>query len=167
MANLSVESENIFSNPLDMIEQVIIDRDLPYDRPNDDDIIAEITASWCNYKVWFSWDSTHGALSFSCYFDSKLPIAIKPKIYPLLAMINEKLWLGHFGLVSDDCNISFRHTILMRSGCVLSVEQLEDLIDIAVTESERFFPAFQSVIWGNKQAHEALEMSLFETIGEA
>ena len=37
-----------------------------------------------------------------------------------------------------------------------SVEQIEDLVDISVSECERFYPAFQLVIWGGKSADKAV-----------
>jgi hypothetical protein len=61
----------------------------------------------------------------------------------------------------------FRHTTLLRGAPGASVEQLEDLVDIALTECERFFPAFQFVIWGGKSASEAIGAAMFETVGEA
>ena len=167
MTTLRVENDNILSNPLDLVEQVIIDRDWAYDRPSDDEMVAEVPSHWCNYRIWFSWQPEHGALTFSCYFESKLPSAARAKVYPLLALVNEKLWIGHFGVASDEGCVAYNHTMLMRGGCVVATEQLEDLIDIAIAECERFFPAFQSVVWGNKPAAEALEIAMFETMGEA
>ena len=167
MTTLRVETDNLLSNPLDLVEQVIIDRDWAYDRPADEELVAEVMSSWCNYRMWFTWQAEQGALIFSCAFETKLPKASRAKIYPLLAMVNEKLWVGHFDLISEDSSVVFRHTMLMRGGSIASSEQLEDLIDIAVQECERFFPAFQALIWGNRTPEEALEVAIFETVGEA
>ncbi|MBV8614258.1 MAG: hypothetical protein JOY66_10870, partial [Acetobacteraceae bacterium] len=48
-----------------------------------------------------------------------------------------------------------------------STESLEDMVDIAITECERFFPAFQFVLWGGKTPREALEAAMLECVGEA
>ena len=40
----------------------------------------------------------------------------------------------------------FRHAVLFRDGTGASGELIEDLVDIAVSECERFYPAFQFVI---------------------
>ena len=61
----------------------------------------------------------------------------------------------------------FRQTCLLRGAHSASVEQLEDLVDVALTECERFFPAFQFVIWGGKSAEEAMQASLLDIAGEA
>ena len=47
------------------------------------------------------------------------------------------------------------------------VEQLEDLVDAAVGECERFYPALQMVVWGGRSVDEALSAALMETVGEA
>ena len=44
----------------------------------------------------------------------------------------------------------FRHAVLLRGAPGASAESLEDMVDIAITECERFFPAFQFVLWGGK-----------------
>jgi len=41
------------------------------------------------------------------------------------------------------------------------------LIEIAITECERFYPAFQFVIWGGKSPAEAIAAAMLETVGEA
>ena len=46
-------------------------------------------------------------------------------------------------------------------------QQFEDVVDIAFSECERFFPAFQFVLWGGKSPEEALAAAMLETVGEA
>ena len=108
-----------------------------------------------------------GASSGDIPFDMKVPMAKRTPIYELLATINEKLWLGHFGLWDEEGVPMFRHTSLLRGGTGLSPEQIEDMVDLAVSECERFYPAFQFVIWGGKSAADAVASSLLETVGEA
>ena len=47
------------------------------------------------------------------------------------------------------------------------LEQMEDLVEVALNEAERFFPAFQFVIWGGKSAEEAVAASMLDVAGEA
>ena len=48
-----------------------------------------------------------------------------------------------------------------------SAESLEDMVDIAITECERFYPAFQFVLWGGKSPADALQAAMLECVGEA
>ena len=42
-----------------------------------------------------------------------------------------------------------------------------NLVEVAITESERFYPAFQYVVWAGKSPADALTASILETVGEA
>jgi hypothetical protein len=41
------------------------------------------------------------------------------------------------------------------------------VLGTAVDTCERYFPAFQFVLWAGKSAREALDAAMFETSGEA
>ena len=60
--------------------------------------------------------------------------------------------------------ISTEHALARRR---TSAESLEDMVDIAITECERFFPAFQFVLWGGKAPNKALTAAMLECVGEA
>lgn len=154
-------------NPLDLAELVIMDRDWVFDRPADGELIAEVAGAWCNYRIWFTWQEDSGGLTLSCALDSKLPKQSLPKVHSLLALVNEKMWLGHFDCCSEENTVIFRHSLLLRDGAGTTAEHLQELLDIAISESDRFYPAFQSVVWGGKTPGEAMEIALFETIAEA
>jgi len=48
-----------------------------------------------------------------------------------------------------------------------SCELYEDLIDTALSECERFYPALHLLLWGGKSVDEAISVSFMETAGEA
>ena len=93
--------------------------------------------------------------------------ARRAAVNELLATVNDKLWLGHFGMSPSDNLLTFRQTVLLRGARGASVEQLEDLVDIAVTECDRFYPAFQMVIWGGQPAGDAVAAAMLDPAGEA
>jgi hypothetical protein len=96
-----------------------------------------------------------------------VPAHKRSAVAELLALINEKLWLGHFDVCSDELVPMFRHTVLLRGAGGVSPEQLEDLVDIAISECERFYPAFQFLLWGGRKPDQAIEAALLDTVGEA
>ncbi|MDP6351514.1 MAG: YbjN domain-containing protein [Alphaproteobacteria bacterium] len=153
--------------PIDAIEEVATARDWAFERQDADEIAIQIGGSWCEYRLWFVWRSDLAALYFSCGFDMRVPKERQDAVYPLLAKLNERLWLGHFELWSDEGWPTFRHTLLVPDGVGVSGDILQHLVDDAVAECERFYPAFQWVIWGGKNADQAIEVSLLDTVGEA
>jgi len=57
--------------------------------------------------------------------------------------------------------------VLLRGVSAASVEQVEDLVDIALSECERFYPAFQFVVWGGKSPAQAIASAMIDPVGEA
>lgn len=168
MTSLWHEAEDAsLANPIDLAEKVVSERDWVYDRPEHQELYADFAGTWCNYRITLTCHEAFGALSFSCEMDTRIPPNVMPKLYPLLAKINQKLWLGHFDMTEEHGCIEFRYAMMLAGVGGVSVQQVEDLLDIAVTECERFYPAFQSLIWGEKSADDVLAMVLLETQGEA
>ena len=61
----------------------------------------------------------------------------------------------------------FRHALMLSGGVEASGKQCEALLDQALEACERYFSAFQFVVWAGKPAREALSAAMFETSGEA
>jgi len=159
--------EEAAANPLDLVEQFVTANDWPFDRRNDDEMAVEVPGKWCDYSLYFAWREDIGAMHFTCAFDMKVRSAKRAQLYELLALVNEKMWLGHFGLWAEEGVPMFRHAVLLRGVGGASMEQIEDLVDIALSECERFYPAFQFVLWGGKSAPDAIMAALLDTVGEA
>ena len=155
------------ANPLDALERIVVDNDWAFDRRSEGEMAAEAPGKWCDYGLYFSWSREISAMHFTCAFDLKVPAGRRGALYELLALANEKLWIGHFGMDSDDGMPLFRHSVLLRGARGASAESLEDMIDIAITECERFYPAFQFVLWGGKSPADALAAAMLECVGEA
>jgi hypothetical protein len=167
MSFMSAQDHVLSSNPLDILEEIVTANEWMFDRAHDDELIVELAGRWCHYRMFFVWQREIGALQFSCQFDMKVPDAKRNDVNDLLAILNNRLWLGHFDLEPAQHTPLFRYTVLARSGRMPGVETLEDLVEIALTECERFYPAFQFVIWGGKKPVEAMAASMIDTAGRA
>lgn len=162
-----ITQEEASANPLDLVEQFVTANDWPFDRRNEDEMAVEVPGRWCDYSLYFAWREDIGALHFTCAMDMKVQNKKRAHLHELLASVNERLWLGHFGLWADEGVPMFRHAVLLRGLMGASMEQIEDLVDIAISECERFYPAFQFVLWGGKTPADAISAALLDTVGEA
>ena len=167
MTALSVETNVTAANPIDLVEEIVQANEWIHDRASDEEMVVEIAGRWCDYRLFFVWQREINALHFTCAFEMKVPKARRGAIFELLAVVNERMWLGHFDVTADTQSPSFRQGVLLRGAAGASVEQIEDLVDIAVSECERFYPAFQLVVWGGKPAEEALAAAMIDPVGEA
>ena len=167
MPSPALETTHPASNPIDLVEEIVLANEWRHDRSSDEELHVEIPGRWCDYRLLFLWQREMSALHFSCGFEMKVPRGRRGPVYELLATVNERLWLGHFDLAPDDQSPSFRHGVLLRGAPGASVEQIEDLVEISVTECERFYPAFQFVVWGGKNPEEAIASAMIDPVGEA
>jgi hypothetical protein len=155
------------ANPVDLIENVAALEDWSFERSGDDEITISATGRWSDYHVSFSWMEDVEALHLACAFDLKVTEPRRAEVMKLLALVNEQMWLGHFDLWSRENVVMFRHGQLLSGGADPSAAQVEGLLSSAIEACDRYYQAFQFVVWAGKTAREAIDGALFETAGEA
>ncbi len=74
----------------------------------------------------------------------------------LIAAINEQLWVGHFDLWTHTGMIMHRQALVLPGNLRASTAQCESMLSGAIHACERYFPAFQFVVWAGKTAAEAM-----------
>jgi hypothetical protein len=154
------------TNPVDLVEQVASINDWQFER-TEDEITMTVGGVWSEYDVSLSWMEDFEALHLACAFDLKITENRMLEATKLIGRINEQLLIGHFDLWLDDGSVMFRHSLLLNGGVDPTAEQLECLLSSALESCERYFQAFQFVVWAGKNSQEALDAVLFETHGNA
>ena len=155
------------TNPIDLIERLAAAHDWTCDRTNDDELTLVIAGTWTDYHVSLNWRDDLEALHVACAFDFRVPENRLNEMYKLVAQINEQLWLGHFDIWSNGGVLLYRHGLMLGRDGLLSLEMAQLAVESAVAECDRFYPAFQFVLWGDKKPREALDAALVDAAGEA
>jgi len=158
---------NFNQNPIDIIEDVIHSKKWAFSRAANHELVAEITTESCQYRLYFSWSEQIKAINFTVTFDFKIPKSKSKNVYELLARINEKLWIGHFDITSKNGIPAYRYTIFESHENEMFYNQLEDLVDIAIYECEKYYPAFQLLLFDRSCPKEALEFCIIDVLGRA
>jgi hypothetical protein len=154
------------TNPIDLVEQIANSHEWTWERTGDDELMLIVAGSWTDYHVSINWRDDLEALHLACAFDFKVPENRLGEIYRLIAQINEQLWLGHFDLWTQEGLIMFRHG-LMLNGTIMTTPQCDALLKAALEACERYYQAFQFVVWAGKESREALVSTMFQTEGQA
>ena len=155
-----------FTNPVDMVEHIATIPQWNFERNAPDELTLTVSGSWCDYHISLNWRDDLEALHLACAFDFKVPKQRLADIYRLLALVNEQLWLGHFDLWREDGLLLYRHGLLF-AGADTHVGQCEALLRAALEASERYYQAFQFVLWAGKSPEDALAATMLETQGHA
>ncbi|MEG6510174.1 YbjN domain-containing protein [Methyloligella sp. 2.7D] len=152
------------ANPVDLMEQIAITHDWPFERSATDELTLSVAGTWCDYHVSLSWREDVEALHLACAFDFRASKQRLGDTYRLMAMINEQLWIGHFDFWKDDGMMLYRHGLLL-TGAETQPAQCEALLDAALRACERYYQAFQFVLWAGKSPEDALAVTMLEAQG--
>ena len=94
-------------------------------------------------------------------------LADRSKIFELLALINEELWVGHFSYWTEQNTPVFKHSLFLDYDDELFEHKIAQMIDIAIKECERMYPIFKVVLTKGMDPKQALYPMLMETAGQA
>ena len=153
--------------PVDMLASLFEARGWPYEYAGEDEISGEVQGSWAGYQLRGIWRTEDHVLQLLCLPDIRVPDDKRAAMFEVLALINEQLWLGHFDVWSNGGMLLYRHGLMLGDEGLLSPAQAQIAVEAAIEECDRFYPAFQFILWGDKTPAEALAAALVDAAGEA
>jgi hypothetical protein len=154
------------ADTLDVVEAVLSADSKAFERL-DEEVHFAAAISYCDLHGIFLAREDAPSLALSLIFDLKAPRMRRGDIAALLALLNEALWLGHFELSSDDNALSWRTVVPLIGRDGPEPAEVAAILAAGVDACERFYPAFNFLLWAGKTPEEAAEAALFETAGEA
>jgi hypothetical protein len=155
------------AHPIDLIERVAHANDWTFQRAGEDEVAIGITGQWTEYDIAFSWLADHEALHLSCAWEVTALDSRFNELIRLLALINERLLMGHFDYWRNEGVVMFRQSLILTGGLEPTDKQIEALLTSATKTCETYYQAFQYIIWSGIPAGMALENVMFETQGSA
>lgn len=168
MTTLFIDEDDLSaSSALDLVEDYLTAQEWAFERFGEEEITAIVPGAWGELHLRYMWREDAGLLQVAAVFDTRVPAAKRPKVYEALALVNERLWLGHFDLWSEEGALMFRHALFVTESEVYTAALTEAITHAAIKECDRFYPVFQFVLWSDKSAEEAVEAAMLETMGEA
>jgi len=165
--NLAKNYNSEYYNPIDTIETIFATQKYEFDRRNINEVAVEIQGKWNNMLLFFAWEENMRCLHMSCLMDIESKIEDRSKIFELLALINEELWVGHFSYWTEQNMPVFKHSMIITDTENEFAGKISQLVDIAVKECERMYPIFNVVLTKGMNPRQALYPMNFETIGRA
>jgi hypothetical protein len=155
------------ANPIAVVEEIAAFNDWTFERSGTDEVTILSKGAWTDYEVSFTWMAEIEALHIACAFDMKIPEARRAEVQRLIAAVNEQMWVGHFDLWTSSGLVMYRAALVLPNGIIASEAQCEAMFSGALGACERYFPAFQFVVWAGKTAQEAMDAAMFDTAGQA
>lgn len=153
--------------PLDMLLALFEARGWVCGTVSEEEMCGEVQGSWAKYQLRAIWRSTDNVLQFLCLPEIRISDDKRASAYELLSLVNEQMWLGHFDIWSSGDMLLYRHGAMLGDDGMLSLGQAQSLVENAIDECDRFYPAFQFVLWGDKSPRDALDAAMVDAMGEA
>ena len=142
--NLALEQQDLY-NPIDTIEGIFSRDNVSFDRRKDNELVAEVLGKWDNMLIFFAYEEHLRCLHISCLLNIEASAVDRGKMFELLAMLNENLWLGHFSLQDNE---------------ELFTHKISKIIELSIMECERVYPIFNAVMRQNVEPAQALYTSV-------
>ena len=170
---MAVELENFEHdmNPLDQVEDVLTGHNWLFHRVNDRELKLEVAGKHCDYNLHFIWQEELNALQFCAEYYMRIAATNVDMVASTLVKINQNIWMGHFDLPAATMKPTYRYICLLRgmqaSDMHTQVSLIEDLVDIAMVQCERFYSMFQCLVENVTVNDQTLSLALMDTHGEA
>ncbi len=158
-------SEDI--HPIDIVEHLAEHHDWDFDRIADDQIAMAVEGQWRTYSITLAWSPSDETLRMVCTFEMEPPDDKLPGLYEVLNHANDQCWAGAFTYWDEQKLMVYRYGLVMSGAQGVSPEQIDTLIGAAVVNAERFYPAFQLVVWGGRPPSDAMQVAIAEAYGRA
>ncbi|WP_416884336.1 YbjN domain-containing protein [Marivita sp.] len=154
-------------HPIDIVETIANHHDWDFDRIAEDQIAMAVEGQWRTYSITLAWSPYDETLRLICTFDMDPPAERMPALYEGLNLVNDQCWAGAFTYWAEAKLMVYRYGLVLAGGNVASAEQIDTMINCAVMSAERYYPAFQLLVWGNRVPKDALEVAIAEAYGRA
>ena len=154
-------------HPIDIVEHIAEHHDWDFDRIGDDQIAMAVEGQWRTYSITLAWSGYDETLRLVCTFEMEPPEHRMPVLYEMLNSVNDNCWAGAFTWWGEHKLMVYRYGLVLAGGQDATPEQIDTMISAAVTSAERYYPAFQLAIWGDKSPKDAMQVAIAEAFGRA
>jgi len=154
-------------HPIDIVENLASHHDWDFDRIGDDQIAMAVEAQWRTYSLTLAWSGYDETLRMVCSFEMDPPEDKLPKLYELLNKMNDQCWAGAFTYWPEQKLMVYRYGLVLTGGQVAGPEQIDTMINSAVSNAERYYPAIQLMVWGDRSPEDAMQVAIAEAYGRA
>ncbi|MDR2645698.1 MAG: YbjN domain-containing protein [Holosporaceae bacterium] len=155
------------TNPIDITETLATKMDLNFSRIDDNEISVQLKSKNPEYILSVIFKSDYEIIYFSCDMNLHVKKEKYVVITDAIVKANERIWVGHFDLISFDNRIVYSLTIPFVSSFLADEGVMESIMQLITDECDRFYHYF-SLILESKDSSDFPISSLFlESAGEA
>jgi hypothetical protein len=140
---------------------------LHFSRVDDNEISVLLKSEAPEYVLSVLFKSEYEIIHFSCDINLRATKQKRAAIADAIVKANERIWVGHFDLLSTGNRIVYSLTIPFASSFIADEEVMESIIRMITDECNRFYHYFALIIESKKNLNLAMNALFLEAAGEA
>lgn len=154
-------------HPIDIVESLASTNDWDFDRIAENQIAMAIEGQWRTYSITLAWSDSDQTLRLICTFEMEPPEDKLAQLYVGLNAVNDRSWCGSFTWWAEHQLMIFRYGLIQSEDQMATPDQIDRMISAAFLTCERYYPAFQLMVWGDQSPEQALQAAIAEAYGRA
>ncbi|MDR1982583.1 MAG: YbjN domain-containing protein [Holosporaceae bacterium] len=162
-----MEEDSLNVNPIDITENLATKMNLNFSRIDDNEISIQLKTETPEYILSVILKSDYEIIYFSCDMNLYVTKEKYNAIVDAIVKANERIWVGHFDLISTSNRIVYSLTIPFVSSFFADEEVMESIIQLIMDECNRFYNYFSLIIENAELSNLSINTLFLESAGEA
>ena len=154
-------------HPIDIVEHLAEHHEWEFDRIEENQIAMAVQGQWRTYSITLAWSGFDETLRLICSFEMEPPEEKLKELYQTLNVANDRCWTVAFTFWEDQKLMVYRYGLILTGGQIATAEQIDAMISSAVLTAEKYYPAFQLVVYDNQSPNKAMQVAIAEAYGHA
>lgn len=154
-------------HPIDIVEHLAEHHEWEFDRIEENQIAMAVQGQWRTYSITLAWSGFDETLRLICSFEMEPPEEKLKDLYETLNVTNDRCWTGAFTFWEDQKLMVYRYGLVLTGGQIATADQIDAMISSAVLTAEKYYPAFQLVVYDNQSPNKAMQVAIAEAYGHA
>ncbi|MDR0580696.1 MAG: YbjN domain-containing protein [Holosporaceae bacterium] len=154
-------------NPIDITETLAAKMDLNFNRIDDNEISVQLKRKNPEYILSVIFKSDYEIIYFSCDMNLYIKKEKYAVITDAIVKANERIWVGHFDLISVDNRIVYSLTIPFVSSFLADEGVIESIMRLITDECDRFYHYFSLILESKDSLDFSISNLFLESAGEA
>ena len=154
-------------HPIDIVEHLAEHHEWEFDRIEENQIAMAVQGQWRTYSITLAWSGFDETLRLICSFEMEPPTEKLKDLYETLNVANDRCWTGAFTFWEEQRLMVYRYGLVLAGGQIATAEQIDTMISSSVLAAEKYYPAFQLVVYDNQSPDEAMQVAIAEAYGQA
>ena len=161
------QTSSLIDGPIETAAELALFYNWDSDRINDNTISIYISGDWSQYSINIEWDGVDSVLKLIAVYEMDI---LKKRIQALNEAINEinyYCWTGFFTFDHEQKLMLWKYGLATEEDWFIDTDCLDNIIQTAIANCEKFYPCFQTVGWSDSNIDEAIQFAMPKSYGRA